>query len=130
MQLSCRENEKIKIEFQYVECDYTQKETSFVGGFNREYVFLKITNLSNEKINIDWELELWYENTCYTCEQEGIENRINPIEINANETLIGGCIKNNNLKIFSRFTEELSAMPGVSSIINLTKFELNNIRYE
>ena len=58
------ENEKIKIEFKYVDCDYKQEETSFIGGFNREYVFLKITNLSNEKINIDWELELWYENTC------------------------------------------------------------------
>ena len=122
------ENEKIKIEYQYVDCNYKEQNLANSGGFNTEYVMLKLTNIYSSKIYIDWGLELWYDNVCYTCEQEGSENRIIPIQLNVNEILTGGCITNNsNLRIFSKFTEELEAMPGVSKIVELTKFKINNI---
>ena len=35
---------------------------------------------------------------------------------------------NNSLRIFSKFTEDLDKMPGVNTIIALTKFELINIK--
>ena len=127
------ENEKIKIEYQYIDCNYKEKNLARSGGFNTEYVMLKITNTHNSKIYVDWNLEVWYDNVCYTCEQESTENRINPIELNTNEILTGSCITTSgSLRIFSKFTEDLEAMPGVSKITKLTKFELNdiNIQYE
>ena len=74
-----------------------------------------------------WNLELWYDNICYTNESEGEENRIQSILLNTNEVLEGNCLQNSNLRIFAKFIQELETMPGLNKITELTKFELKNI---
>ena len=89
-------------------------------------MILKIENLSNNKINIEWREELWYDDKCINCEQNREEFRTN-IKMKKGEILIGDCMQINKLKIFSKFTEPLEEMPGVDAINKLTKFELKNI---
>lgn len=113
------EDEKIKIEYKLLNCEYTD-------FFNQEFVILQITNKSNNKISVEWQEQYWYDNICNNCEQESNEFRKKTI-VNANETVIGQCNFHSNLKIFSKFTEKLEDMPGVEKIVVLTKFELKNI---
>ena len=114
-------NNDIKIEYKYLQCVYQG------GSFDTEYVVLKVTNLKNTTIYVDWNLELWYDNICYTNESEGEENRIQSILLNTNEVLEGNCLRNSNLRIFAKFIQELETMPGLNKITELTKFELKNI---
>lgn len=115
------ENSSIKIEYKYLQCVYQE------GSFDTEYIILKITNLGKDKIHVDWDLELWYDDVCYTNESESTENRIQPISLKANEIIIGECMRNSNLRVFVKFTQKLETMPGINKITELTKFELKNI---
>ena len=116
------QNNEITIEYKRIDCE-------FVEQFNQQYIMLKITNHSNKDILVRWDQELWYDNQCINCEQFSEEYRKN-IVVNANEMVIGNCIKNNPLRIFSKFTDALKDMPGVNEITELTKFELKNINIE
>ena len=50
------------------------------------------------------------------------------ITLKANQFKEGNCERNNPLTIFSKFSEKLIDMPGVSKIVELTKFELKKIK--
>ena len=113
------ENDSIKIEFTYQNCEYSEQ-------FNSEFVILKISNLSNTSLTIEWDQQLWHNNICSNCEQESAEFRTNQT-IKAKEILQGDCGPYNYLRIFVKFSEELENMPGINKINALTKFELTNI---
>tara|TARA_B110000003_G_C16548446_1_gene495621 strand:- start:213 stop:659 length:447 start_codon:yes stop_codon:yes gene_type:complete len=113
------QNDSIMIEYVYQNCEYLEQ-------FNSEYVLLKITNITNQDIIVKWEENLWIENKCINCETISSENR-KQAKILAKSAKIGECNKNNSLRIFSKFTEDLEKMPGINSIISLSKFELVNI---
>ena len=114
------ENDTIKIEYTYQNCEYTEQ-------FNSEYVVFKITNTIEKNIYIEWQEQLWFGDNCINCETVNKENRkqITIVSSSVNE---GKCNMNNSLRIFSKFTEDLDKMPGVNTIIALTKFELINIK--
>ena len=113
------ENDSIKIEYTYMNCIYTEQ-------FDSEFVILKISNYTNDNITIEWKEELWYENNCINCESNSTEHN-KQITISGNAFSKGDCIKQSHLRIFSKFTEELSKMNGVEEIISLTNFQLINI---
>jgi len=113
------ENDTVKIEYTYQNCEYTEQ-------FNSEYVVFKITNTINQNITIDWQEQLWYDENCTNCELDSTEFR-KEIKMNANHTISGDCKTSNNLRIFSKFTEKLEDMPGVNKIVALSKFELKNL---
>ena len=113
------ENDSIKIEFDYQNCEYIEQ-------FNSEFVIFKITNYTNQILTIEWEEQLWYDENCINCETDNNESR-KQITIPANSTLEGRCNENNSLRIFSKFTLDLDKMPGVNKINALTKFELTNL---
>jgi len=114
------ENDSIKIEFAYQNCEYIEQ-------FNSEYVIFKITNYTNKNLTIQWEDQLWYDENCINCETNNAENR-KQITILASSSSEGKCNINNNLRIFSKFTSKLEDMPGVNKINALTKFELTNLK--
>ena len=114
------ENNSIKIEFAYQNCEYIEQ-------FNSEYVIFKITNYTNKNLTIQWEDQLWYDENCINCETNNAENR-KRITILASSSSEGKCNINNNLRIFSKFTSNLEDMPGVNKINTLTKFELTNLK--
>ena len=113
------ENDTIKIEYTYQNCEYTEQ-------FNSEYVVLKITNTTNQNITVEWQEQLWLDDNCINCELDSPEFR-KEIKINANHTASGDCKTSNNLRIFSKFTERLEKMPGVNKIVALSKFELKKL---
>jgi hypothetical protein len=113
-------NDTVKIEYTYQNCEYTEH-------FNSEYVVFKITNTIKKNITVEWQEQLWYDENCINCETVNKENRkqITIVSASVNE---GKCNMNNSLRIFSKFTENLDKMPGVTTIMALTKFELINIK--
>lgn len=114
------ENNEVKIEYLYQNCDYTEQ-------FDSEYVIIKATNLTDKSITIEWKEELWYDEKCINCNQDSPEY-ITTLTLPANSTLQGECNKWSKLKLFSKFTEKLENMPGIDKISALTKFELKNIK--
>ena len=114
------ENDSVKIEFKYQNCEYIEQ-------FNSEFVILKITNYTNKDLNIEWISQLWYDKNCVNCETKNDENR-KEIIISANTNSEGKCNINNNLRLFSKFTEKIEDMPGVKKINILTNFELTKIK--
>ncbi len=114
------ENDSVKIEFNYQNCEYIEQ-------FNSEFVILKITNYTNKDLNIEWISQLWYDKNCVNCETKNHENR-KEIIISANTNSEGKCNINNNLRLFSKFTEKIEDMPGVKKINILTNFELTKIK--
>ena len=75
------ENDTIKIEYKYQNCNYTEQ-------FNSEYLILKITNNTNNQIIVTWEELLWIDNSCINCETVNKENR-KKTTITANSFNIG-----------------------------------------
>jgi len=114
------ENDSIKIEFTYQNCEYIEQ-------FNSEYVIFRITNHTNNNLTIQWEGQLWYDENCINCETNNSENR-RQIIILATTSSEGKCNINNDLRIFSKFTSKLEDMPGINKINALTKFELTNLK--
>ena len=111
---------EIKIEYQYTNCEYPER-------FNQEFVILKITNLTNNDINVSWYNESWYDKKCINCSDEKSDEAFNKVYIEANEEVLGNCIDQNSLRIFSKFSDKIENMPGIKKIVKLTKFELKNI---
>jgi len=111
---------EIKIEYQYTNCEYPER-------FNQEFVILKITNLTNNDINVSWYNESWYDKKCIYCSDEKSDEAFNKVYLTANEEILGNCIDQNSLRIFSKFSDKIENMPGIKKIVKLTKFELKNI---
>ena len=51
----------------------------------------------------------------------------NKVLIPANQVVVGDCDIQNNLRIFSKFSDRIEDMPGIKKIVELTKFKLKNI---
>ena len=111
---------EIKIEYQYTNCEYPER-------FNQEFVILKITNLTNNDINVSWYNESWYDKKCINCSDEKSDEDFNKVYLKANEEVLGNCFDQNSLRIFSKFSDKIENMPGIKKIVKLTKFELKNI---
>jgi hypothetical protein len=47
--------------------------------------------------------------------------------IPANQVVSGDCYIQDNLRIFSKFSDRIEDMPGIKKIVELTKFKLKNI---
>ena len=114
------ENDTVKIEFTYQNCEYTEQ-------FNSEFVIFKISNLTNTLLTLEWNAQLWYDGNCINCETDNYETR-KQITIGATSDSEGKCNINSSLRIFSKFTEKLEDMPGINKINALTKFELTNLK--
>ena len=110
----------VKIEYQYMNCEYSDR-------FNQEFVILKMTNLTNKNLSISWVNESWYDKKCINCSENRTDEASNEVLIPANQVLVGDCDMQDNLRIFSKFSDRIENMPGIKKIVKLTKFKLKNI---
>lgn len=92
------ENETIRIEYKFADCDPSK-------GLDNESVLLRITNLSQNKVEISWLHELSYDGVCRTCEYE--EEYTYSFALGAGEILEGECeyTSDKRLRIFSKFID-------------------------
>ena len=89
----------IRIESKIVKCINTNL------GFDRELILLKFTNLTDKELQISYDLELFINNICITCDK--MPEYHYQIKLNPTESIEGNCynINLNHLKIFSHFLD-------------------------
>ena len=112
-------NDILKIEYSYQTCEFSSTAS-------QELVVFKISNLSNDNINLKFSTKIWN----YGKE---VETELNPeefrrrIRLKANEVFISDCdIHNKEYTIFSGFVHNTT----MERYPTLTKFELINITTE
>ncbi|MDG1719369.1 MAG: hypothetical protein P8H17_06075 [Flavobacteriales bacterium] len=110
------DDDKIKIEYNYMICDFSSTAS-------KEMIIFRFTNLSEEKIKLYYETEIWNDSIKINTEQNADEFR-KTINLNSNQIITANC--ENQWKehvIFSAFVHNETSEKYVS----LTKFELTNI---
>tara|TARA_B100001094_G_scaffold330294_1_gene395170 strand:+ start:1644 stop:2087 length:444 start_codon:yes stop_codon:yes gene_type:complete len=110
------DDDKIKIEYNYMICDFSSTAS-------KEMIIFRFTNLSEEKITLYYETEIWNDSIKINTEQNADEFR-KTINLNSNQIITANC--ENQWKehvIFSAFVHNETSEKYVS----LTKFELTNI---
>lgn len=79
-------------------------------GISKEYLFLKISNKTNETIALEYKLEKWYDGVCSNCDA-GAENGLYKLEIEANKNMQATCenYRDRKLAVFSKMTGNTKA---------------------
>lgn len=92
------ENEKVTIEYRFVECDPEI-------GFDNESIIFRYTNHTEGKLALNWHMHLYYNGTCRTCTSPQ-EYRYELI-VGPNEPATGTCSMEGNIpmKVFSKFID-------------------------
>lgn len=117
------QNDEVIIETKNYNCDFSD-------AYDQEFIFLKITNLTESSLTLKYSLKLWYDNECINCDSNKPEYE-KLFKLNPKETITSNCYERlNQSKIFVKFSMPLEKMPGVNKIVKLTNFEINNIRVE
>ena len=110
---------EIKIEYNYMICDFSSTAS-------QEIVVFKFTNLSENKITLNYETQIWYDGKEINTEQNLDEFR-KTINLENNEIITTNCENQwKEYAIFSAFVHNETSERYVS----LTKFELTNITTE
>ena len=113
------DDNEIKIEYNYMICDFSSTAS-------KEIIVFKFTNLSEEKITLNYETEIWNDSIKINTEQNADEFR-KTINLNSNQIITTNCENQwNEHAIFSAFIHNETSERYVS----LTKFELTNITTE
>jgi len=94
------------------------------NGYFREHVLLKLENTNDFEILADWDVQMYYNGTCFNCGEKLNSEHHRSVAVAANSTIEGRCFAHGDktLRIFSRF---LNYNDPVST---LTKFELINLK--
>lgn len=76
-------NGKISIKATNIGCNDVK------NGINKEYVFLTFQNKTANTLQVSFLTEVYYDNTCYSCNNE--EEFTQTIELKPNEIITGDC---------------------------------------
>ena len=106
-----------------IEVYYQNQMCEPEAGFDQEKVILKVVNTTVVSKTIDWDIHMWYNAVCKTCDVDTGEYH-KTISLAANEEQQGGCsvYSNFDLCVFAQFTD--INYTGNKQV--LTKFELAN----
>ena len=109
-------DEQLDILYKFSDCFRPSK------GIDKEMVYLKVKNVSSNRLKLEFKKELWYNGKCLTCKSESSEHYVS-FEIEAGAEMEGSCLENSNkkLSIFSR-------MLNIDSKSFLTDFKLNDLK--
>ena len=116
------ENDSIKIEFTYQNCEFSSTS-------KQEMVTFRFTNLINQTISLSYKIEMWNNDQCLNCNKETKEHQ-KTLTLSNNEIITTNCNSEwKNLVIFSAFITNDNEEKRYESI---TKFELTaiNISHE
>ena len=109
----------IKIEYNYMICEFSSTAS-------QEIVIFRFTNLSENKITLNYETLIWHDGIEINTEQNSDEFR-KSINLNNNEIITTNCEnKWKEYSVFSAFVHNETK----EKYISLTKFELINITTE
>ena len=108
-----------------IEIYYKNQMCDPEAGFDQEKIILKVVNTTVSSKTIDWDIYMWYNGVCKTCDVETGEYH-KTISLAANEQQQGGCsiYSNFDLCVFAQFTDV--NYTGNKQV--LTKYELANFR--
>ncbi|MPM12732.1 hypothetical protein SDC9_59086 [bioreactor metagenome] len=103
--------------YKVTECNDT------ANGYFRELVLLKLENTNDFVVNVQWDVQMYYNGICFHCDEKPDPERHRTVELNSSSTVEGRCFTHGDktLTIFSRF---LNYSDPTST---LTKFELINL---
>ena len=108
------ENDSIKIEFAYQNCEFSSTA-------KQEVVAFRFTNLINQTISLSYKIEMWNNDQCLNCNKETKEHQ-KTLTLSNNEIITTNCNSEwKNLVIFSAFITNDNEEKRYESI---TKFEL------
>jgi hypothetical protein len=108
------ENDSIKIEFAYQNCEFSSTA-------KQEVVAFRFTNLINQTISLSYKIEMWNNDQCLNCNKETKEHQ-KTLTLSNNEIITTNCNGEwKNLVIFSAFITNDNEEKRYESI---TKFEL------
>jgi hypothetical protein len=105
----------VDVSYRYGECLNPSQ------GVDKQEVYLKFTNKTNEKLSIVWENELHYGKRCINCDGLNDEMRFE-IALEPKSSINGECGKNGNSKL--RF---MAKFLNIDSSTVLTEFKVKNI---
>ncbi|MFC1734062.1 hypothetical protein ACFL6I_27475 [candidate division KSB1 bacterium] len=111
-----QETDLLQIYSKMIRCDLPDE------GIRREMVILKFVNRTNQTVNLEWDMQLFYNGNCRTCNIEGDAYHYK-LSLNPNAILEGDCSSEKELLLFSKFVLD-KEMKG------LTNFELANLKIE
>jgi hypothetical protein len=109
-------NSEFTIEYKFKECDFN-------SGLDKELLLLKISNNTSSAIDLEWQIHLFYGDTCSTCSYTTEYTR--SISVGPNSVSEGVCdpVTNQPLVIFSKFKDARFAAKSKG----LHKFQLANL---
>jgi hypothetical protein len=108
------DNQDFTIEYKRTDCDLN-------SGLDQQYFFVRITNKTQNEINLNWEMDLFYNSACKTCGVDEYKWHYNlaPLESVEGECTIGA---ENKLRLFSKFIDS-----NYTNTSELTGFQFSNL---
>lgn len=108
------DNQDVKIEYKRTDCDLN-------SGLDQQYIFVRIRNKTQNEINLNWEMDLFYNDNCKTCgiNEYQWQYKLAPLQSVEGECTIGA---ENELRLFSKFIDANYTNTSV-----LTGFQFSNL---
>lgn len=105
-----------------IEITYTKSHCDLKMGYDQEWVLFTFKNNNNYPVTVIWDLQMWIDNDCKTCNDPSGEYH-RTLELQPNEELQGSCDVNedNRLYLFSKFEDQNTNMT-----YELTDFDFAN----
>ncbi len=108
------DNQDFTIEYKRTDCDIN-------SGYDQQYFFVRITNKTQNEINLNWEMDLFYNGSCRTCgiNEYQWQYKLAPLESVEGDCAIGAEKK---LRLFSKFIDA-----NYTNTSELTGFQFSNL---
>lgn len=108
------------VEYKFIQCEHEI-------GYDQEYLIFRITNKTDYKLTLMWDMILHYNGKCKTCGYDYKEEYRYVSGVHANETVEGECELGSEytLKIFSKFINTDKPIED-----HLTAFQLGELKIE
>lgn len=92
------DNQEFSVEYKFVDCDPNM-------GYDFESVLLKFTNKTSNHLSFSWQIDLFYNEFCRTCDYPVEYARM--IDLEPLDSVEGNCLRESNqaLKLFSKFND-------------------------
>ena len=109
------DNEEFVIQYKFIQCDPRI-------GYDNESVLLKFKNKTSQTLNIAWNIDLYYDGVCKTCDFP--DEYHNALQLNPMEEKEGNCdiYSDSKLKMFSKFVDQ-----NYTKGLKLTSFKLSKL---
>ena len=106
------DNQNLKIELKRADC-------AINSGLDQQYIFVRLTNKTQNAMSLEWDMELYYNDDCKTC---GVDEYHWNYQLAPSQTVEGECTldADKRVRLFTKFLN----YPNNSE---LTGFKFNNL---